>query len=369
MDGLTLSESASASFSVKADLETTILNRSSLFLASSSSISPNASENARLATDDQLIQSVLDILSFNSSGTESVIVPILDLQSNYLYYVYAQDIFKSFGIGAGFEGVETGVPCAQEMRLATSSASRTSTLASLLSNFSLDHKGHLNLNESATYSVSLVCGLNNSLASDKKSLNSSAETILIFPLNNASSSLKSSSESFDFSSNSSLCLSTSENNLSGPIGSICPENNISAVFPFASNAAQITFASITTSIYTSPGNFFLYSLCNDSDIFLPISSASFSDSLLFATIDLNRDSSDAFSRIASLATSDQFTNFNSSISFFKSSGTDNVIVGMVNTSQIFNLFKTVYALDIFKPFGLGVGKCRNGTIAANRHLR
>ncbi|MBL7101000.1 MAG: hypothetical protein ISS23_03545 [Nanoarchaeota archaeon] len=62
----------------------------------SSLISCNVSENACLATEDQLTQSTLSILDFNSAGTDNVIVFILDLQNNYLYYVYTQDIYKSF---------------------------------------------------------------------------------------------------------------------------------------------------------------------------------------------------------------------------------------------------------------------------------
>ena len=73
------------------------------FFNCSSSISSSVSENACLATEDQLIQSVLDIFSFNFSGTDNVMVPILDLQNNYLYYVYAKDIFKSFEIQKDFE--------------------------------------------------------------------------------------------------------------------------------------------------------------------------------------------------------------------------------------------------------------------------
>jgi len=72
------------------------------FLINSNSLASfNVLENACLATDDQLIQSNLFIFSFNLSGTDNVIVPMLDLQSNYLYYVYAKDIFKSFGLDVG----------------------------------------------------------------------------------------------------------------------------------------------------------------------------------------------------------------------------------------------------------------------------
>src|SRR3989344_5576569 len=58
--------------------------------------SSNVSVNALLAIDDQLIKSVSSILDFNSSGTDNVIVPILNLQCNYLYYLYTKDIFKPF---------------------------------------------------------------------------------------------------------------------------------------------------------------------------------------------------------------------------------------------------------------------------------
>ena len=59
----------------------------------------NVSANACLATEDQLTQSVLDMSSFNSSGTDNVIVPIFSPQSNYLCYVYTKYIFKPFVMG------------------------------------------------------------------------------------------------------------------------------------------------------------------------------------------------------------------------------------------------------------------------------
>ncbi|MFH1641354.1 MAG: LamG-like jellyroll fold domain-containing protein, partial [Nanoarchaeota archaeon] len=65
-------------------------------LSSISLKSFNISTKARLAIADQLIKSLLSISDFNLSGTDNVIVPILDLQSNYLYYVYTKDIFKTF---------------------------------------------------------------------------------------------------------------------------------------------------------------------------------------------------------------------------------------------------------------------------------
>ncbi|MFA5060820.1 MAG: LamG-like jellyroll fold domain-containing protein [Candidatus Pacearchaeota archaeon] len=57
----------------------------------------STSKNALLATEDQLIKSVLSISDFNSSGTDRVIVPILDLQSNYLSYLHTNKVFKPFG--------------------------------------------------------------------------------------------------------------------------------------------------------------------------------------------------------------------------------------------------------------------------------
>lgn len=67
-----------------------------LFFNCSSFMSFNTSKNACLATDDQLIQSVLDISFFNLSGTDNVIVAIFDTKCNYLYYVCTKDVFKSF---------------------------------------------------------------------------------------------------------------------------------------------------------------------------------------------------------------------------------------------------------------------------------
>jgi len=60
----------------------------------------SVSENARLATEDQLIKSVSSISCFNSSGRDRVIAFIFCL---YVYYLYTKDIFKSFG-GEIFSG-------------------------------------------------------------------------------------------------------------------------------------------------------------------------------------------------------------------------------------------------------------------------
>src|SRR3989338_2260656 len=248
------------------------------------------------------------------------------------------------------EGDKIAAPYKQNL-FSTSSAESTSTIFSTLSNFSFDQSGHLSFSANATYSVSLMCKNNALFASANLSLNSSAGTTLIRFLSKATNSLNSCSDNLDFASSSALCASTSANSCSGATGSILSENSKSIVLPFERSPEQSTLASTTTSIYTSSGNFCLYFLCKDSEILLPISTASFSDSLLFATIDLSRASSASFCRMASLATSDQFINFDSSISCLRSSGIDNVIVGMAPTSDLFNLFKDVYAQDIFKPFG------------------
>jgi len=245
------------------------------------------------------------------------------------------------------EDIEIAVPYKPSL-FATSSASRTSIAAKPLSRFSFDQSGHLNFIANATYSVSFVCGANNLFASNNLSLKSSNGTILIFSLSSANKILNSSADNFDLMSSSILCASNSVKSSSGAIGSILSENNKSIVLPLANSPEHSTFASTTTSTYTNSGNLSLYLACRDLDILLPISSASFSDSLLFATIDLKRASSETLSRIASLATSDQFMNLDFSISCFRSSGTDSVIVGISSTSDLFNLFKDVYAQGIFK---------------------
>src|SRR3989338_1553355 len=213
-------------------------------------------------------------------------------------------------------------------------ASSTSTILNFFSSFSFDQSGHLSFNASATYSVSLVCGNNALFASASLSLNSSEGITLIRFLSNANTVLNSSSGSFDFSKISALCDSNSENISSGATGSILSENSRSIVLPFDNMPEQMMFASTTMIIHFSPEYFFLYFSCIDFEILLPISIASFSVSVLFATIDLNKASPASLSRIASLATSDQFMNFDSSIFCFMSSGTDNVIFGIKFTSHI-----------------------------------
>src|SRR3989344_3183015 len=220
-----------------------------------------------------------------------------------------------------------------------SSASKTLTSFNFFNNFSLDQNGQSYFKANATYSVSFSCPLSNILALDKYSLNSSEETILILFFNNESNILKSSLESLDLFNSSFLCFSNSTKSSSGAIGSIFPEKIISAVLPFANNAEQMTFASITTSIHINPENFPLYFSCIDEEILFAIDEASFSVNLDFLTMDLNKANSESFSLIASLATSLQFIILNSSISLFKSSVTDKVIVGIL-TSKIFNIFNT-----------------------------
>src|SRR3989338_6995749 len=167
--------------------------------------------------------------------------------------------------------------------------------------------------------------------------------------------------SFSFDQSGHLSFNAS----SGATGSILSENSRSIVLPFDNMPEQMMFASTivndiifytklmsftystdkllctitfvrcyTMIIHFSPEYFFLYFSCIDFEILLPISIASFSVSVLFATIDLNKASSASLSRIASLATSDQFMNFDSSIFCFMSSGTDNVIFGIKFTSHI-----------------------------------
>ena len=58
--------------------------------------------------------------------------------------------------------------------------------------------------------------------------------------------------------------------------------------------------------------------------------------------------------MASRATSDQFINLELSISDFKSDGTDSVIVGIVDSPELFILFNivnTFNTLNLFKSIG------------------
>ncbi|MBU4457072.1 MAG: hypothetical protein KKA65_06240, partial [Nanoarchaeota archaeon] len=83
------------------------------FIICNSSKLFNVSENACLATDDQLMMSTLSILFFNSLGTDNVIVPIFITSNNYLYPLYAQDIYKCFDY-KGFENTIRQLPKIEE---------------------------------------------------------------------------------------------------------------------------------------------------------------------------------------------------------------------------------------------------------------
>src|SRR3989338_4549695 len=91
------------------------ISESSLtFLSDLSSFtSSSVSENALRATEDQLIQSAWSISDLRLSGTDSVIVPIFNLQ--YVYPLYTKEIFKVCDLDLErsylvSEGIHYGLP-------------------------------------------------------------------------------------------------------------------------------------------------------------------------------------------------------------------------------------------------------------------
>ena len=227
------------------------------------------------------------------------------------------------------------------------------TLSGLcFSALSLDQRGQFNFMESAKYSSSFSSGQILD-AFFRNSLNSDFGIILIFKKTNEIKISIFSNESSDFLDINFLYLFNSSNMYSGEYNSKRSENSILDVFPEGEiNEEKTMFASMTSFIYFQEDDS-LYFLCIPSLTFFPNSIAnlfaSSSVSLDSLTIELNKASCTTLFLIASLATSDQLMNFDFSISDFKSSGTDSVIVGIFGfIVYLFNIFNT---LNIFKSFG------------------
>ena len=228
----------------------------------------------------------------------------------------------------------------------------TFILSCLFNNFSSDHKIQLNFEANAKYGASLVCSGNISQAPRINSLNSSSGMNFILLPNMESNLLNSSEVLCVFDKTSSLLLENSINKSSGAISCSLLETNISSEssVPLISNENN-SFASTTTIIYLPPlsPNFSARDLLT----FFPNLNAS---SCVISDLDLNslkNSKSAIFCMNASLATSDQFIILNDSILRLSSSGTDTVILDILNSSLYPNKDTQITQNTlIFKPFAL-----------------
>jgi len=206
------------------------------------------------------------------------------------------------------------------INLETSDVVMDSTFPSFLNNFSYDQSGQLSFNANATYGASFLCSPNSFSACGINEINS-------------------------------LCFFNSTNKSSGATSSSFSKKKKSVNLPAMSEENTI-LASTTNGIYFNSLYLFLYSLYKDSFSLLPNSSASFSVSFDFATIDLNSLYSTTFFDIASLAILDQLNSDNESISCLRSSGIANVNVGIFNPPLAINASNYVYNVQLYKSFAV-----------------
>src|SRR3989338_8783894 len=217
---------------------------------------------------------------------------------------------------------------------------------------SFDHKGQLKDKARAKYSTSSGSGHIDSALLMKRTYSEKGIN-LILEANNSKASLHCAGLKPDLSIISCSCSQISPSKYSGAYNSTVPRKSKSqALFPKAISIEKIILASTINLIQAyASGCSRLNRAWMDLFIFRPNSRASFSVNFDLATIDLNNLSWETFSRIASRATSDQLMNFDSSISCFNSSGTDKVMVGIQHHPNIFNIFSifnTVFAVNLFK---------------------
>ena len=218
-----------------------------------------------------------------------------------------------------------------------------------LSNFSSDHSGQLYFSANARYGTSLGCSGNRLQAFGINSLNSSSGTNFILVSKIDMTSKNSSSVLCVFDNISSLLLANSTNINSGAIKCNLLETNISlaSLLPLI-NKENNSLASTTTIIYLHPLDLSL--LANASFTFLPSLNASSCVNSLSLVKDSKTLSCSTFFENASLATSDQLIILNPSILSLSSSGKDNVIFTILNSSCDEHI-NYVYT-HVFKPFGL-----------------
>src|SRR3989338_8373219 len=232
---------------------------------------------------------------------------------------------------------------------ATSGVMSDLTLPMSLNSFSCDHNEQFSLSASAKYGESFLCSPNSSIALGMKDMYSSIGNACIFFFSRKSNISTSSGGSLDLFFMSSRCFSTSTNSNSGETGSSFGERSRSVILPACIEDSTM-FASTTSNTYLISRSLFICALYIPSLTLCPISSASFSVSFDFATIDLNSLYSVIFSDMAFLAISDQFISGIESISDFKSLDIASVIVGM--SSPPFNTHITFNYFQLYKDFHL-----------------
>ena len=234
--------------------------------------------------------------------------------------------------------------------LRSSEVDSTFTSSCFLSILSFDQSGQAHCNANAKYSASFGSGAI-CFAFERKDLYSTEEIILILDRIMEEMIFRSPSEYPDFCFTTERYFSSSSRKNSGEMSSKSEEKSISLVTPSAEiSAARTMFASMT--IFTSPQAPYIFT-CRSwmpFRIFLPSPSASFSVNLDLAVMAFKIANWATFSRMAALATSDQFISLNSSISCFKSSGTDKVIVGIGSSPPSRNTVNTHNAVNLYKCF-------------------
>ena len=219
---------------------------------------------------------------------------------------------------------------------------------------SFDQIGHLsNASDNAKYSVSLGSGINAFAFSRNFSNFDFSTTFKVISSLSISNSISFTCKD-EADSILDLCSLNSSNKNSGVNNSSLSEKSNVLVTPLPINPVNKTVASTINfkgGIYFNPGYSFLYLSCNPLLTSLPNSSASFSVSLDFATIDLNILYSATFSDMAFLAISDQFNSGNDSISDFNSFGIASVNVGILFPPDTFNTHITSNYVQVYKSFG------------------
>src|SRR3989344_5388444 len=246
------------------------------------------------------------------------------------------------------------MPSTHDRNCISSDVENTLTADCDFNSLSFDHKEHLCFNANAKYATSSTSG-EISFARGKKDRNSMTGTNLICVLRNVTAWWNFTSDNPVFSTISSSCSSISSSKNSGAYSLSASKKNKSAVCPRGEIKAAIKIlASMIKSIQNAEGCIFLNLSCMDLFTFLPNSiansSASFSESLDAATIDLRILNWANFCRMDSRATSDQLISGQLSISNFISCGTAKVKVDIGNTSTS-NTLNTLNTLVIFKPYG------------------
>ncbi|MCK4521516.1 MAG: hypothetical protein KAU20_03000, partial [Nanoarchaeota archaeon] len=243
-------------------------------------------------------------------------------------------------------------------KFTSSFVERTITPVCFLSNLSFDQREQLSLSANEIKSISLR---NSSLSSLEKFLESNfaLSNIDLYSFNGINSTLcinssrlleNSSREIFVFVNNSGIYFLISSRANSGENGRISGFDSIFSNTEFFQKNVNKTFESTTNLIYNKPLFFNSLSLpALDSLSDLTAHSLKGSSSLSFFNISSFQDSSLVFLSIDFLTNPDQLISEKDSILCLTASGTDNVMLTILNTSNYVKKHKYV---KVFKPFDL-----------------